>query len=247
MKWKTPLAVVGLTLLMLGLQGLASVYFRWPVPVKFAYTKPLPPDRLHSIVPIKGGPTTVAGCQIATAKDKDTVTLNVSFPLTVTVSIPTDTITCESHVSVYAPAFDVKPESQAFTLVADKQGKQTRTFTFLLIPKQDGPQLVKVDYNYEEDMLHYRVKPSEVIPAWMSPFLGPLLSLLGPTLTIPWWIERREKKKEAAQKKADEEAKKKADEAAKRKVDEEREMLRRMALSQKPPKGSSKGSAAHNQ
>jgi len=210
MNWQKALAVVGVGLVPFGFALTSVKYY------SYSYTPP-PPDRHIEGVHRNwntGNPDTtllLPPCEVTPDKGERVVNNGTSFALMVTVK-PITALACHADVSISAPAFDVEPDSQTFDL-PDKQGNQSKAFTFLLVPKQPGTQLVTVNSQARQDMLYYQVKPSEFVPAWMNPFIGPVLSLFGPILTIPWWIDRREKKKKE---KEDEERKAEAEEAKRR-------------------------------
>lgn len=194
MSWgKKALASIGVGLVALGLLLLPTSW------------KSLPHDRYYYFVSQHEGNEI---CKVQPVKDKSDVILNQSFTLNVIVSAGTEK-RCKNVVVISAPAFDVKPESQEFDL-PDEQGRTAETFSFLALPKEAGPQIVSINSDEGQYKLHYSVKTSEYIPAWMNPFLSPLLSVLGSILTVPWWIERRQKnREEAANRKAEEDAKNK--------------------------------------
>ena len=189
MHWQKALALVGVGLITLAVVITAASFFGWPL-AKYAWHPRRPDSHINGDWAYPGPPV----CFILLEKGERNVTVNTSFPLTITIK-PGISLPCQADVFISAPTFDVKPESQAFVL-PDEQGHQWKSYTFLLVPKQTGNQLVMVSSKYGQDMLYYTVKSSEFLPAWMTPFSGPLLSLFGPILTIPWWIDRLEKKRQ---------------------------------------------------
>jgi hypothetical protein len=194
MKWKTVLAVVGAGLLALGVASLSFTSFFFGFPLKFSHR---PPDRhIGGHGWRSGNPDTSPICEVVPVEANKEIDINTSFPLTITVK-PTAALGCHADVYVSAPAFDVKPESQRFDL-PDKEGNQTKTYTFLLVPKQAGTQLVSVNSEGGQEILYYSIRSSEFVPAWMNPFVGPFLSVFGSIFTIPWWIERQDKKRDEA-------------------------------------------------
>jgi len=197
MNWRKAFAVVGVGLVSLGAVFIVST--TWPL----QRAGPLrPPDRhiltsySHEYCPNCAPlpPRQFPACEVAPADTSREVTVDTSFPLTMTIKLR-DSASCQDHVSISAPTFNIKPDSQSFDL-PDKEGRQSETFTFLLEPQFDGNQLISINSDAGQYMMYYTVRPSEFVPSWMAPFIGPLLSVLGPTLTLPWWIERRQRRRE---------------------------------------------------
>jgi len=123
---------------------------------------------------------------------------------------PVQETRCETVINVYAPAFDVKPERASF-LLPDDDGRSVRDFTFALLAKQSGSQVLVINYIGGEDRLGYSVRTYGLVPVWASPFIGTVIAFFGPILTLPWWIERRQKREEEkARQKAEEESERKS-------------------------------------
>jgi len=130
---------------------------------------------------------------------KRTLTINESF--TVTVHVSNDaTEQCKTKINVFAPDFEVQPPSWDFALPPDP-AKKPHDFKFALMSKNPGSQMVVVSYpiaggGEEQEVLGYSVRANAYLPEWLSPFSGIFVAFFGPILTLPWWIERRDKKRE---------------------------------------------------
>lgn len=204
MKWEEALAILGVELLFLGVRiltwKLVHDHPQW-IPISFSWPHEPPQYWVKAA-------TDIPDCAVYIVQPSlGDVTANNSFPVKITVRA-VGSSGCHADGATQGPGFDVKPESQKFDL-PDKQGNQSMDFTFLLLPREVGKQAISLTSPTGKHVLYYTIKPSEFLPAWMTPIIGPLLSALGPMLTLPWWIERRKKKREeAAKKKAVEEARK---------------------------------------
>jgi len=183
---KTLLAVGGLLLIPLGFVLLYILPENGP-------TQHLSPPDISLAGPATNNPIPDCPVRIDRSVSRDLIK-NESFTITMHVG-RSDITQCENQVSVYAPGFDVKPESQKVSL-PDKNLKKERDLTFTLLPKQAGSQIITVAYNGGEDKLGFTVDELGYVPPWLSAWGGPITSLLGGMLTIPWWIERWDKKRE---------------------------------------------------
>jgi hypothetical protein len=193
MAWKSNLAVVGLLLIPIG------IGIRYEVDQQASWQPPVPKDGFTSHVPKPTVPEYRPDCTVKVdPADKRKLTVNESFTLTVHVVNDTP-LECKNEVRVFAAGFEVQPPSQPFTVPM----KQQQDFKFTLMSKNPGSQVVEVSYNreegYEQYELGYSIRSNSYLPAWMTPFFGVIVAVFGPMLTVPWWIDRREKKAKGTQ------------------------------------------------
>jgi hypothetical protein len=209
MNWREAFGFVGAGLFLTGLFMWAGLFPRFGREFKeseqFGQVS-------GDIEPLLKKPT--CNIELSPTTGTEDVTVDTSFKLDIIVK-PNTATGCHSEVSVFGPAFDINPETQTFDLPDSKQ----KNFSFLLAPKKAGSQLVNVYADdREQPLITYSVRSYGYIPAWANPFIAPLVTVFGTMFTVPYWIEREQKKREAeAKKRAEEEvAKKKADAEARK-------------------------------
>jgi len=190
MAWKTTLACVGVLLIPLG------IGIRYEVQQQHSWQPPVPPDSFLSNVPKIEAPQHTPDCTVKVDQNGvRTLTVNESFTVAVHVTNEAPSL-CKTELKVFAPGFEVQPPSWEFSLPEKKE----QYFKFTLMPKNPGSQIVELTYNreqgYEEYELGYSVRANSYLPAWMTPFSGTFAAFFGSILTLPWWIDRREKKRE---------------------------------------------------
>lgn len=103
---------------------------------------------------------------------------------------------CKSDVRVFGAAFDVKPEQQTVEIRLGQPSPQTIFFSIL--PKYAGKQELLL---YGDDINAWATKK---ITVYEYPFVPPQISIwfpvlgvvFGSMLGLPWWLERREKRRE---------------------------------------------------
>ena len=94
---------------------------------------------------------------------------------------------CQSSVAISAPNFRVVPDSHFTEATSGRPGD----YVFILAPEKAGRKMVSV--SSEIGYLAFDVQ----VENWMgiSPFWDRVMvgvgTVLGPMLTIPWWLERR--------------------------------------------------------
>src|ERR1039458_5030131 len=135
MNWRSAFAWTGLALIPIGI-GIQLTLFEKAVGVH-------PPKDSVYVADREGTGEGTPDCDLNIDQSTNRiVNLNESFTLTVHVKLKYGQ-KCESVVVIAAPAFDVKPEERRFAL-PDKNSKKEQDFTFVLLPKQPGTQMVAV-------------------------------------------------------------------------------------------------------
>jgi hypothetical protein len=148
-------------------------------------------------------PNTLRDCSVTIDKTNQEAIVSESFILKVHVTMPENT-PCESAVSINAPAFDPKPETETFSLPA--QGGQTaQDFVFVILPKDTGSQYLYVNNGKQQTRIELSVKSYKYVPLFVTESSGVITSVMGGVLTVPWWIEwfsrrKRERKAEKERK-----------------------------------------------
>ncbi len=111
-----------------------------------------------------------------------------SHPLVVNV-VREEGPPCESTVEVSATNFEFSPGELHRTIMLDA-GRFRDTATWVMSPKQTGEYTIVVNTGADvqtfgvvvTNVLGFRAKPAQIIT-----YVG---SVLGPMLTVPWWLDR---------------------------------------------------------
>jgi hypothetical protein len=188
MAWRSKFALVGVLLIPIG------IGIHYEVQQLGSWQPPVPPDSFLSHVPKPEAPQHTPDCTVKVDQSGiRTLTVNESFtvPVHVTNEAPSP---CKTEIKVFAPGFEAQPPSWEFSVPV----KNEQYFKFTLLAKNPGSQTVELNYNkeqgYEQYELGYSVRANSYLPAWLTPFSGTLTAFFGSVLTLPWWIDRREKK-----------------------------------------------------
>jgi hypothetical protein len=103
---------------------------------------------------------------------------------------------CQCRLTVDGAAFTIKPEDETVELVANSPPRSVR---FSVLPAEPGEQTINIRYGLagevSETELNFIVYQYPFIPPSVSLWFPILGFLFGSMLTVPWWIERRAKRK----------------------------------------------------
>lgn len=108
---------------------------------------------------------------------------------------------CESYLSLRAPSFDLSPakEEQHVTLPAGDKG----SVSWILTPRKTGTYEVAVSDIIDTKIFGIAVTNVFGLTAAQAKVFATLSSLLGPMLTVPWWVDKWFQRKKKDIKKED--------------------------------------------
>jgi hypothetical protein len=133
--------------------------------------------------------------------DRRVLILGDSMNLAITVfNDPAESLTdkpardesCKVTVEVDAAAFHVAPQKREIEI---PPGQLTKTY-FNVSPKNVGTQVITVSAGGDFNSVGITVKDQHFMNRWQSSVLSIVSAVGGPMLTIPWWIEFIQKRKE---------------------------------------------------
>jgi hypothetical protein len=127
------------------------------------------------------------------------MTQNTSQAILVKVSNPADR-ECQSTIALRAPGFEISPmrEEQKIALAAGGAG----SLSWIVTPRRTGTFQIAVSDILNTQILGVTVKDEYGLTAVQAKLLALVGSILGPMLTVPWWVDRlnlRKPKREAQQ------------------------------------------------
>lgn len=117
--------------------------------------------------------------------------------LTVVVGNQVDEVACVVNVQLAALRFDVSPPALSQTSMELASG-ETQSFVWLIAPRRTGEHTIIVTANEELRSLGVTVRTWLGLTAGQARVASWLATLLGPVLTLPWWLERWEKRRRPA-------------------------------------------------
>jgi hypothetical protein len=109
---------------------------------------------------------------------------------------------CDAEVSVLASAFDVSPKEPRKIAIARDEVQ----LWWNLTPKYPGDQTLLVTVLNEQHSLGFVVREAKLLPDWAGLVASAVCFLFGPILTVPFWVDRIEKRREEKRKRAEREA-----------------------------------------
>jgi hypothetical protein len=167
-------AIAGITLFLLGI-GLALWLWRGRV-------------RANELDQGQGR-VVVTDCQIASTitLPRRVMTENESQMLTVTL-VNESVVACEVPVLLNAPNFDVAGELASRSVNVEPQSETA--VVWILSPEKAGTFQIAVNVAGELAILGITVTDVLGLTALQARLLSIIGSVLGPILTVPWWIER---------------------------------------------------------
>ena len=209
------LAVVGL-ILFLGAVVLALI-LRGPSPPftgesAASGVAPAPAPKADAPITKEPPPPTCALEDVRTSKARTTE----GEPIELTVSLATDDQNwCRDTIALDAPNFKTSSNRSSVTIpplgsLTDEESEEiaddarsTQDFVWILAPEKPGAHKVAVSTSTDYKVLDIAVGDA----IGLNPFWAQLLSgagvVLGPVLTVPWWLDRwRERKKGGSEREA---------------------------------------------
>jgi hypothetical protein len=191
----------------IGIPSFASVLLLLAVHALFPTNSPATPDHTENFMSPLLGMAKISPvlCVVDIQPLERKLRLHHSFVLEASVSNHSFE-PCEASVTASATAFDVKPEVQQIAIGSSKENPKLLYFSVL--PNHPGEQslIIKAEIKYgilgrssvvsKTQFLHFNVYEYPYIPPAASAWFPSLASLFGGLLTIPYWIERRQKKQE---------------------------------------------------
>lgn len=116
----------------------------------------------------------------------------------------TDKKTCESILSLQAPSFETSPpkDEQKITVPAGKAG----SLSWILTPRKPGTYQIAVSDILNTKIFGITVTNMFGLTATQAKTFSFFSGLLGPMLTVPWWVDKwfQRKKKQEVKKDGDE-------------------------------------------
>lgn len=116
--------------------------------------------------------------------------------LTVTVGNQFNSSTCVVIVELTALRFDISPTTLVRTSAELALG-ETESFIWLIAPTRTGEHTIIVMANEELQTLGVTVRTWLGLTAGQARVASFVATLLGPLLSVPWWLERWEKRQQA--------------------------------------------------
>lgn len=118
----------------------------------------------------------------------------------------TDKKTCESIVSLHAPSFETDPpkEEQKIRIPSGKKG----SVAWVLTPRKPGTYQIAVSDILNTKIFGITVTNMFGLTAVQAKVFSFISSLLGPMLTLPWWVDKWFQRKKKQEVKKDENEKK---------------------------------------
>ena len=117
---------------------------------------------------------------------------NNSQTIVVNTTNATDT-ECQSQLTLLAPGFDVNPRKEFQTIAAKSQAKGS--VAWIVIPHKSGEFDIAVSDGLNTQALGITVTNVLGLTATQAQLCSILGTLLGPMLSVPWWVDRWQKRK----------------------------------------------------
>lgn len=102
---------------------------------------------------------------------------------------------CDASVQLDAASFKVSPALPEQHATVPPEGG---VVNWNLMPEHDGPQEIFVTMAGSKATYAFEVRHAELVPPKLALAGSMLSALLGPMLTLPYWLERRQKRREEA-------------------------------------------------
>ena len=100
---------------------------------------------------------------------------------------------CQSELSLLAPGFDISPRKDTQTVTAKPQGQGS--IAWIVIPHKSGSFDIVISDGLKTQVAGITVTNILGLTATQAQICSILGSLLGPMFTVPWWVERWQKRK----------------------------------------------------
>lgn len=110
-----------------------------------------------------------------------------SQAMLVELTNPMDT-ECESTVTLRSPGFDMSPNKEEQTIKLAVQG--SGSFSWILTPRKAGVFELSVSDAFNTRIFGITVTNTFGLTAGQAKIFSFIGGLLGPMLTVPWWIEK---------------------------------------------------------
>lgn len=117
---------------------------------------------------------------------------NNSQTIVVNATNATDT-ECQSQLTLLAPGFDVSPRKESQTVTAKSKGQGS--VAWIVIPQKSGAFDIAVSDGLNTQTLGITVTNILGLTATQAQLCSILGTLFGPMLSIPWWVDRWQKRK----------------------------------------------------
>jgi hypothetical protein len=185
MRIKKALAIAGLVLLVVVAPLFLYTYFREDATLIADAEKAMRLDTRSA--QFSGGPCThsLQGVEVA-----DRV-LGVGHSFNLKINLNNDSAeTCDARLIVEAATFDDQQKTKVVSLPPGPL-----TLYWNLAPKETGPQTINVDSALEQRTIGVFVRDHNYLPPHLVSASAGISAILGPILTIPWWIEFFQKRK----------------------------------------------------
>ena len=102
---------------------------------------------------------------------------------------------CQSALSLLAPGFDVSPRKEQQTVTVKPKGQGS--IAWIVIPQKSGSFDIAVSDGIDTRVIGVTVTNVFGLTATQAQFFSVLGTLLGPMFTVPWWLDRWQKRKRA--------------------------------------------------
>jgi len=100
---------------------------------------------------------------------------------------------CQSSLTLLAPGFDISPHKEEQILTAKSQG--SGSIFWIVTPHKPGSYEIALSDGINTRVLGVTVTNLLGLTALQAQILTTLGTLLGPVITIPWWLERWQQRK----------------------------------------------------
>ena len=119
---------------------------------------------------------------------------NKTYSIIVNTKNPMDA-DCQSEVTLLAPGFDISPrkEEQIITAKANSRG----SIVWIVTPDEAGEYEIAVTDGVDTVVTGVTVTNLFGLTAVQIQMLAVVGSILGPMLSIPWWLDRLQQRKKA--------------------------------------------------
>ena len=175
---KTIIAVAGIVLLLVGLVLGISLILDALRAASLDET-----NTIHAAISEDASPF----CTWEASISARVMTQNTSQAILVKLSNPTDK-ECQSTIAPRAPGFEISPmrEEQKIALAAGATG----SLSWIVSPRRTGTFQIAVSDILNTQILGVTVKDEYGLTAAQAKLLALVGSILGPMLTVPWWLDR---------------------------------------------------------